>query len=64
MIQHSYSYRYKENYGSNVSMHRDVHCSTAYNTPDMEATQMCMERCMDKEDVVQWSITQPLKRIK
>ena len=52
MIQHSYSYGYKENRGSNGHMHPSVHCSTAYHTQDMEATQMFMERFMDKEDVV------------
>ena len=52
MIQHSYSYGYKENRGSNGHMHPSVHCSTAYHTQDMQATQMFTERFMDKEDVV------------
>ena len=32
-------------------MYPNVHCSTIYNTKDVEATYMSMER-MDKEDVV------------
>ena len=32
-------------------MYPNVHCSTIYNTKDMEATYMSMER-MDKEDAV------------
>ena len=32
-------------------MYPNVHCSTIYNTRDMEATYMSME-IMDKEDVV------------
>ena len=32
-------------------MHPNVHCSTIYNSQDMEATQMSINRGMDKEDV-------------
>ena len=32
-------------------MHPNVHCSTIYNRQDMEATQMSINRGMDKEDV-------------
>ena len=33
-------------------MHPNVHCSTIYNSQDMEATEMSTNRGMDKEDVV------------
>ena len=33
-------------------MHSSVHCSTIYNSQDMEATQISIDRGMDKEDVV------------
>ena len=33
-------------------MHPNVHCSTIYNSQVMEATQMSINRGMDKEDVV------------
>ena len=33
-------------------MHPNVHGSTTYNSQDMEATQMSINRGMDKEDVV------------
>ena len=33
-------------------MHPNVHCSTIYNSQDMEATLMSTDRGMDKEDVV------------
>ena len=33
-------------------MHPNVHCSTIYNSQDMEATQVSTNRWMDKEDVV------------
>ena len=33
-------------------MHHKVHCSTIYNSQDMEATQMSINRGMGKEDVV------------
>ena len=33
-------------------MHPDVQCSTIYNSQDMEATQMPINRGMDKEDVI------------
>ena len=33
-------------------MHPDVHCSTIYNSQDTEATQMSINRVMDKEDVI------------
>ena len=29
-----------------------VHCSTVYNSQDMEASQMSIDRGVDKEDVV------------
>ena len=33
-------------------MHLNGHCSTVYNSQVMEATQMPIDRRMDKEDVV------------
>ena len=33
-------------------MHSNIHCSAVYNRQDMEATQMSINRRMDKEDVV------------
>ena len=33
-------------------MHPNVHCSTIYNSQDMEAINMSMEGWMNKEDVV------------
>ena len=33
-------------------MHPDIHCSTIYNSQDMEKTQMSIKRGMDKEGVV------------
>ena len=33
-------------------MHPNVLCSTVYNSQDMEATKMSINRGMDKEDVV------------
>ena len=33
-------------------MHLNVHCSTVYNSQDMEATYMFINRVLDKEAVV------------
>ena len=33
-------------------MHPNVHCSTIYNSQVMEATEVSINRGMDKEDVV------------
>ena len=32
-------------------MHPNVHCSTIYNSQDMEATEMSVNRWMNKKDV-------------
>ena len=32
-------------------MHPDIHCSTVYSSQDMEATQMSIDRGMDKDVV-------------
>ena len=40
-----------ENHNSKRYMHPNVHCSTIYNSQDMEATWMSINRWMDKEDV-------------
>ena len=57
----------KENYNLKRYMYLNVHCSTIYNSEDMEATYMDIDRWMDKERVVyinQYSnITKPLKRM-
>ena len=40
-------------------MHSNVHCSTIYNIPDMEATYMSINRGMDFKKYstyVQWTI--------
>ena len=41
-----------ENYNSKRYMHPNVHCRTIYNSQDMEATYLSIDRWMDKEDVV------------
>ena len=41
-----------ENHNSKRYMHHNVHYSTIYNSQDMEATSMPINRGMDKEDVV------------
>ena len=33
-------------------MHPIIHCRTIYNSQDMEATYICIDRGVDKEDVV------------
>ena len=33
-------------------MHPSVHCSTIYDSQDVEATYMSIDRGMDKKDVV------------
>ena len=33
-------------------MHINVHCTAIYNSQDMEATEMSINRGMDKENVV------------
>ena len=42
-----------------IYMHSSVHCSTIYNSLDMEATQTSIARGMDKKDGhIQWNIHQ------
>jgi len=49
---------YREQYGGSLKtlpksyMHPNVHCSTVYNSQDMELAKMSISRAMDKEDVV------------
>ena len=38
-----------ENYNWKRHMSSNVHCSTVYNSQDMEATYMSIDRRMDKE---------------
>jgi len=53
MIQqpHSWTYIQRETCSKGY-MHPSVHCSTVYNSPDREATEMPINRGMDKEEVV------------
>ena len=37
-------------------MHSNVHCRAVYNSQDMDATEMSIDRRMDKEDVVHANI--------
>ena len=39
-------------------MHPYVYCSIIYNNQDMAATDVCIDKGMDKK-VVFWNITQP-----
>ena len=41
-----------ENHNWKWHMYPDVHCSTIYNSQDMAATWIFIDRWMDKEDVV------------
>ena len=41
-----------EKHGPKGHMHHNIHCSTVYNSQDMEATSMSIDRGMDKDDVV------------
>ena len=41
-----------ENHNSKRYMHPNVHCSTIYNSQDMEATWMSINRWKDKEDAI------------
>ena len=53
---------YPEKLYSKRYMHLNVHSRTIYNTQNMEATKMSINKWMDKEDMVhitQWNITQP-----
>ena len=49
--QFHFGHKSGENYNLKKYVYPNVHCSTIYNTKDVEATYMSMER-MDKEDVV------------
>ena len=40
------------NHNSKRYMHLNVHCSNIYNSQDMEATLMSIDRGVNKEDVV------------
>ena len=42
---------YRENHNPKVYMH-PIHCSTLYNSQDVEATQMSIDRVLYKENVV------------
>ena len=42
----------KRNRNSKRCIHSRVHCSTVYNSQDMEAIEMSVDRKVDKEDVV------------
>ena len=49
---HYWAYGLRKSQSKNVYMYPSVHCSTIYNSQDMEATLMSTERWMGKEDVV------------
>ena len=56
-----FHHRYREKHNSKRHMHPSVHCSTVYNNQDMEATQMSIDRGIDKKrcsTYIQWNITQ------
>ena len=40
-----------ENHNKKKNMHHNVHSSTIYNSQDMEATEMSIDRGMDNDDV-------------
>ena len=42
---------YPENHNSKRYMHPNVHCNTIYNSQDIEATRMSINRGMDKDVV-------------
>ena len=53
MIQQSHSWTYiQRNPYWKMYMHPDIHCSTIYNSQDMEEAYLSNDREMDKEDVV------------
>ena len=53
MIQHPTPVNIqRENHNSNRHMHPSVHGNTVHNNQDMEATEMSLDRGMDKENVV------------
>ena len=54
----------KENHNMKRYIRPNVHCITIYNSQDLEASSMSIDREMNKEGVVtcvQWNITQPEK---
>ena len=59
MIQESNSWAYiqkktktKQKHNLKIYIHPNVHCSTIYNSQDVELAYMSINRGMDKEDVV------------
>ena len=42
----------RENHNSRRYMHPNMHCGTIYNSQDMEATKMSINRGIKKEDAV------------
>ena len=54
MIQQSHSWQYiQKNENTNLKryMHPNVHSSTIYDSQDMEATKVSINRQMNKEDM-------------
>ena len=45
-------YTFRENNSSKGNMHPDIHCSTVYNSQDMEVTKISINRGVDKKDMV------------
>ena len=53
MTQQPHYWAYTQrNHNSKCHMKPSVHCSTIYSSQATEATQMCINRCMDEEGVV------------
>ena len=48
----------EEDHHSKRYMYSNVHCCTIYNNQDMEATEMSINRELDKQDVahISWGI--------
>ena len=52
MIQqsHSWAYTWRKINGSKGYMHPNMRCITVYNSEDIEATYMPIDRAVDKEE--------------
>ena len=53
MIQQSHSWHLsRENHDSQRHTYSNIHCSTIFNSQDMETTKMAIDRGVDQEGVV------------
>ena len=63
---HSWTYIWRKHHLKGY-LQPSIHCSTVYNSQDMQATQISKDRGIYKENVTHthththWNITQPLK---